>query len=73
MLHVCSKICGCKADLGRMLPQIDNCVQEMTVNSKKILDYQKQRQTAVWRLVEIAVSLQSVFFMLQGSTFKLLL
>ncbi|XP_052780366.1 inhibitor of nuclear factor kappa-B kinase subunit alpha-like [Mya arenaria] len=49
------KICGCKADLNTMLPQIDSCVQEITINSKKIVDFQKQRQTAVWRLVEIAV------------------
>lgn len=52
----CRKICDCKADMNKLLPQVEACAQEIMENSKKVLEYQKQRQTAVWKLVEIAVS-----------------
>ncbi|KAH3861372.1 inhibitor of nuclear factor kappa-B kinase subunit alpha-like isoform X2 [Dreissena polymorpha] len=49
------KISACKYDLNKLLPEIENCIQEIQVNSKKITEFQTQRQTAVWKLLEIAI------------------
>lgn len=50
-----SKICSCKKDIDELLPQIEKCVQDINTNSEKLISYQKQRQTSVWRLLEVAL------------------
>ncbi|XP_045212416.2 inhibitor of nuclear factor kappa-B kinase subunit alpha-like [Mercenaria mercenaria] len=49
------KIGACKADVYTLLPQVEECLQQIQSNSRKLLDYQKQRQTAIWKLLEITV------------------
>ncbi|XP_060588083.1 inhibitor of nuclear factor kappa-B kinase subunit alpha-like [Ruditapes philippinarum] len=49
------KIGACKADVHMLLPQVEECIQHIQANSKKLLEYQKQRQTAIWKLLEITV------------------
>lgn len=55
------KIGSCKADINRLLPQIENCLQQIQTNSKKLIDYQKTRQTAIWKLLEVTVQEQKKF------------
>ncbi|KAL4239867.1 hypothetical protein ACF0H5_000667 [Mactra antiquata] len=50
------KISACKLDINSLSPQIEKCLQEITGNARKLIEYQKQRQTAIWRLLEIAVN-----------------
>jgi len=50
------KISGCKTDMNELLPKVEACTHEINKNSKTIVEYQKQRQTAVWRLIEMVVS-----------------
>ena len=59
-----SKISACKNDIDQLLPQLERCVQELLTNAEKLINYQKQRQTSVWRLVEVAVSNPLTFCML---------
>jgi hypothetical protein len=54
LLHF-RKIGACKADVHMLLPQVEECIQHIQANSKKLLEYQKQRQTAIWKLLEITV------------------
>ena len=53
----CRKICACKKDIEELLPQLEQCVKDILTNAERVINYQKQRQTSVWRLLEVAVSL----------------
>ena len=55
-MYFCRKICACKKDIEELLPQIEQCVKDILTNAEKVINYQKQRQTSVWRLLEVAVS-----------------
>nr|ASE55486.1 inhibitor of nuclear factor kappa-B kinase [Cyclina sinensis] len=50
-----SKLGACKANVNTLLPQVESCLQQILDNSRKLIDYQKRRQTAIWKLLEITV------------------
>lgn len=49
------KICACKKDIEELLPQLEQCVKDIMTNAEKVINYQKQRQTSVWRLLEVSL------------------
>ena len=52
----CRKICTCKHELYQLLPSIQQCCEQIGDATKKLLESHKQRQSDIWSLVKMAVS-----------------
>lgn len=49
------KIGACKADINVLKPEVENCLNAILRNSQKLIEYQKQRQADIWKLMKAAL------------------